>query len=42
MGHTRDASMLEGEVEVLQIDALPPDRRDRRPRGGPAQQMETR
>jgi hypothetical protein len=23
LGHTRDVSMIEGEVEVLEIDALP-------------------
>jgi pyridoxamine 5'-phosphate oxidase-like protein len=29
LGHTRDATMIEGEVEVLEIDALPPERGDR-------------
>ena len=29
MGHTRDVSMIEGEVEVLEIDALPQQRGDR-------------
>ncbi|MFF4989450.1 pyridoxamine 5'-phosphate oxidase family protein [Streptosporangium saharense] len=29
LGHTRDVSMIEGEVEVLEIDALPPERADR-------------
>ena len=29
LGHTRDVSMIEGEVEVLQIDALPRERGDR-------------
>ena len=29
LGHTRDASMIEGEVEVLEIDALPLQRGDR-------------
>ena len=29
LGHTRDVSMIEGEVEVLEIDALPQDRGDR-------------
>jgi Pyridoxamine 5'-phosphate oxidase len=29
LGHTRDVSMIEGDVEVLEIDALPPDRGDR-------------
>ncbi len=29
LGHTRDVSMIEGEVEVLEIDALPPERGDR-------------
>lgn len=29
LGHTRDVSMIEGEVEVLKIDALPPERADR-------------
>jgi hypothetical protein len=28
-GHTRDVSMIEGEVEVLEIDALPQERGDR-------------
>jgi hypothetical protein len=26
LGHTRDVSMIEGEVEVLEIDALPQQR----------------
>ena len=29
LGHTRDVSMIEGEVEVLEIDALPEERGDR-------------
>jgi hypothetical protein len=29
LGHTRDATMIEGEVEVLEIDALPQERGDR-------------
>lgn len=29
LGHTRDVSMIEGSVEVLEIDALPRARRDR-------------
>ena len=29
LGHTRDVSMIEGDVEVLEIDALPPERGDR-------------
>ena len=29
LGHTRDVSMIEGEVEVLEIDALPQERDDR-------------
>ena len=29
LGHTRDVSMIEGEVEVLGIDALPQQRGDR-------------
>jgi Pyridoxamine 5'-phosphate oxidase len=29
LGHTRDVSMIEGEVEVLEIDALPTERGDR-------------
>ncbi len=29
LGHTRDVSMIEGEVEVLEIDALPPEQGDR-------------
>jgi nitroimidazol reductase NimA-like FMN-containing flavoprotein (pyridoxamine 5'-phosphate oxidase superfamily) len=29
LGHTRDVCMIEGEVEVLEIDALPRDRADR-------------
>ena len=29
LGDTRDVSMIEGEVEVLEIDALPQDRGDR-------------
>ena len=28
LGHTRDVSMIEGEVEVLEIDALPQERGD--------------
>ena len=30
LGHTRDVSMIEGEVEVLEIDALPQQRGDSR------------
>ncbi len=29
LGHTRDVSMIEGEVEVLEIGALPRERGDR-------------
>ena len=29
LGHTRDVSMIEGEVEVLEIDALPQELGDR-------------
>lgn len=29
LGHTRDVSMMEGEVEVLEIDALPQERSER-------------
>ena len=29
LGHTRDVSMIEGEVEVLETDALPQHRGDR-------------
>ena len=29
VGHTRDVSMIEGAVEVLEIDALPQERGDR-------------
>jgi len=29
LGHTRDVSMIDGEVEVLEIDALPQQRGDR-------------
>jgi hypothetical protein len=29
LGDTRDVSMIEGEAEVLEIDALPPERGDR-------------
>jgi hypothetical protein len=29
LGHTRDVSMIDGEVEVLEIDALPQERVDR-------------
>ncbi|WP_367325599.1 pyridoxamine 5'-phosphate oxidase family protein [Streptomyces sp. HUAS ZL42] len=29
LGHTRDVSMIEGEVEVLEIEALPQQRGDR-------------
>ena len=29
MGQTRDVSILEGEVEVLEMDALPPEQADR-------------
>src|SRR5680860_1469351 len=29
LGHTRDVSMIEGEVEVLEIDGLPQERGDR-------------
>jgi hypothetical protein len=28
LGHTRDVSMIDGEVEVLEIDALPQERAD--------------
>ncbi len=28
LGHTRDVSMIEGEVEVVEIDALPQERGD--------------
>ncbi len=28
LGHTRDVSMIEGDVDVLEIDALPHDRGD--------------
>ena len=28
LGHTRDVSMIDGEVEVLEIDALPPEQGD--------------
>ena len=28
LGHTRDVTMIDGEVEVLEIDALPPKRGD--------------
>ena len=31
LGHTRDVSIIEGEVEVLAIDALPRERGDRFP-----------
>ncbi|SDY53780.1 Pyridoxamine 5'-phosphate oxidase [Modestobacter sp. DSM 44400] len=31
LGHTRDVSMIEGEVEILEIDALPQERGDRFP-----------
>jgi hypothetical protein len=34
--------MIDGEVEVLEIDALPQQRGDGHREGGPAQQMETR
>lgn len=29
LGHTRDVSVIEGEVEVIEIDALPQERGDR-------------
>jgi hypothetical protein len=29
VGHTRDVSMIDGDVEVLKMDALPPDQGDR-------------
>jgi hypothetical protein len=29
LGHTRDVSMIEGDVEVLEIDALAPEQGDR-------------
>ena len=29
LGHTRDVSVIDGEVEVLEIDALPQERGDR-------------
>src|SRR5690242_6367144 len=29
LGPTRDVTMIEGDVEVLEIDALPPERGDR-------------
>ena len=29
LGHTRDVTMIEGDVEVLEIDALPQERGDR-------------
>ena len=29
LGHTRDVAMIEGDVEVLEIDALPQERGDR-------------
>ena len=29
LGHTRDVSMIDGDVEVLEMDALPRDRGDR-------------
>lgn len=29
LGHTRDVSMIEGDVDVLEIDALPEQRGDR-------------
>lgn len=29
LGHTRDVSMIDGEVEVLELDALPRERGDR-------------
>lgn len=29
LGHTRDVSVIDGDVEVLEIDALPRDRGDR-------------
>ena len=31
LGHTRDVSMIEGDVEVLEIDALPREQGDRSP-----------
>jgi hypothetical protein len=36
LGHTRDVSMIDGEVEVLEIDALPQQRGDRFARAHPA------
>ena len=29
LGHTRDVSMVDGDVEVMEIDALPPEQGDR-------------
>jgi hypothetical protein len=29
LGHTRDVSMIDGEVEIFEIDALPQERGDR-------------
>jgi hypothetical protein len=29
LGHTRDVSMIDGDVEVLEIDALPPEQVER-------------
>ena len=29
LGHTRDVTVIDGEVEVLEIDALPQERADR-------------
>jgi hypothetical protein len=29
LGHTRDVTMIEGAVEVLELDALPPEQGDR-------------
>jgi pyridoxamine 5'-phosphate oxidase-like protein len=51
LGHTRDVSMIEGEVEVFEIDALPRELGDRfaaragfdpRVEGGPRNRMEAR
>jgi hypothetical protein len=29
LGHTRDVSMIDGDVDVIEIDALPPEQADR-------------
>ena len=29
LGHTRDVAMIEGQVEVVEMDELPPERGDR-------------